>query len=285
MIHITNTYKNSGGLKMKKILLLFLVILLASVVVACGTKDEKKTDGSTETKSLYDQVVEKGVLTVGTEGTYAPFSFHDESGKLTGYDVEVTEEIAKRLGVEVKFFETQWDAIFAGIDAKRFDMIANQVGIDEKRKVKYEFSEPYTRSNSVLVIRAEDDIAFNGMTGKKAAQTLTSNYGKIATANGAEIIKIDGFNQAVDLVLSKRADGTYNDKLSALDYMKKKPDAKLKIVEEENLSADNRSENAFLFRQGSTELVDEVNKALDAIREDGTLRAISEKWFGEDVSK
>ncbi|PIC64223.1 amino acid ABC transporter substrate-binding protein [Sporosarcina sp. P13] len=280
---------------MKKTLLSFLVVLLAAVLVACGSKGEDKTSDSTDksdetsgestdTNGLFDKVVEKGVLNVGTEGTYAPFSFHDKSGKLTGYDVEVTQEVAKRLGVEAKFFETQWDAIFAGLDAKRFDMIANQVGINDERKVKYEFSKPYTRSNSVLVIRAGEDIAFDGMEGKKAAQTLTSNYGELAQSNGAEIIKIDGFNQAVDLVIAKRADGTYNDKLSVLDYMKQKPDAPIQIVEQENVSEENKSENAFLFRQGNSDLVDEVNKALDAMREDGTLQKISEKWFGDDVS-
>lgn len=273
---------------MKKVLIPFMFVLLAAVLVACGSKDESNTDNSAEKPaeqaSLLEDVLANGVLNVGTEGTYAPFSFHDESGKLTGYDVEVTQEVAKRLGVEVKFFETQWDAVFAGLDAKRFDMIANQVGVNEERKAKYEFSQAYTHSNSVLVIRADDDIAFDGMEGKKAAQTLTSNYGELAKANGAEIIKIDGFNQGVDLVISKRVDGTYNDKLSALDYLKQKPDAPIQIVEEEEISEDNQSESAFLFRQGNEELIDEVNKALDAMREDGTLKTISEKWFGEDVS-
>ncbi|WP_153722468.1 amino acid ABC transporter substrate-binding protein [Sporosarcina cascadiensis] len=281
---------------MKKFLLPFLLILLAGVLVACGTKDDDKANGSNEKPTeessgdsaakdgLLDEVLEKGVLNVGTEGTYAPFSFHDESGKLTGYDVEVTEEVAKRLGVEVKFFETQWDAIFAGLDAKRFDVIANQVGINDDRKAKYAFSQPYTRSHSVLVTLKDEQIAFDGMEGKKAAQTLTSNYGELAKSHGAEIIKVDGFNQAVDLVISKRVDGTYNDKISALDYLKQKPDAPIQIVEEENTSAENESENAFLFRQGNEDLIDEVDKALDAMREDGTLKEISEKWFGEDVS-
>ncbi|ARD48239.1 amino acid ABC transporter substrate-binding protein [Sporosarcina sp. P33] len=273
---------------MKKVLLPLIIVLLAAALAACGGKEESKNDNTTEKPAekdgLLEEVLANGVLNVGTEGTYAPFSFHDESGKLTGYDVEVTQEVAKRLGLEAKFFETQWDAIFAGLDSKRFDMIANQVGINEEREAKYEFSEPYTRSNSVLVIRADDDIAFDGMEGKKAAQTLTSNYGELAKENGAEIIKIDGFNQGVDLVISKRVDGTYNDKLSALDYLKQKPDAPIKIVEEEELSEENQSESAFLFRQGNEDLVEEVNKALDAMREDGTLKKISEKWFGEDVS-
>ncbi|WP_153731110.1 amino acid ABC transporter substrate-binding protein [Sporosarcina obsidiansis] len=279
---------------MRKILLPFLLVLLAVVLVACGSKDEDKTNGSddkpadestgqsAESKGLLDEVLEKGVLNVGTEGTYAPFSFHDESGKLTGYDVEVTEEVAKRLGVEAKFFETQWDAIFAGLDAKRFDVIANQVGINEERQEKYDFSQPYTRSNAVLIVHADnqDITTFDGMDGKKAAQTLTSNYGKMAESHGAEVVKVEGFNQAVDLVTSKRVDGTYNDKISALDYVKKKPDAPIQIIDEQQ----NGSENAFLFRQNTEDLVDEINKALDAMREDGTLKEISEKWFGEDVS-
>ncbi|WP_342536571.1 amino acid ABC transporter substrate-binding protein [Sporosarcina sp. FSL K6-3508] len=281
---------------MKKILLPFLLILLSAVLVACGTKEDDKTNGSNEkpteessgdsaaNNGLLEEVLEKGILNIGTEGTYAPFSFHDESGKLTGYDVEVTEEVAKRLGVEAKFFETQWDAIFAGLDAKRFDVIANQVGINDDRKAKYEFSQPYTRSHSVLIIHADEQIAFDGMEGKKAAQTLTSNYGELAKSHGAEIIKVDGFNQAVDLIVSKRVDGTYNDKISALDYLQQKPDAPIQIVEEEDTSAENESENAFLFRQGNEDLVDEINKALDAMREDGKLKEISEKWFGEDVS-
>lgn len=281
---------------MKKILLPFLLLLAAAALAACGTKDDGKTDGSANGsavgendggQTLLEQVQEAGVLTIGTEGTYAPFSFHDASGKLTGYDVEVAEEVAARLGVEAKFAETQWDAIFAGLNAKRFDMIANQVGINAEREEKYLFSEPYTSSYSVLVVRKEDaeTMKFEEMKGKKAAQTLTSNYGELAQSFDAEIVKVDGFNQAVDLVTSKRADGTYNDRLSALDYLKQKPDAPIEVIEQENLSEDNISKSAMLFRQGSDDLAAEVNKALDAMREEGTLKAISEKWFGEDVSE
>ena len=97
----------------------------------------------------------KEKLSIGTEGTYPPFTFHDDKGKLTGFDVEIAREVAKRLRVEPEFLETQWDAIFAGLDSKRFDMIANQVGIREDRNEKYDFSDPYITSSAVLIVHEE----------------------------------------------------------------------------------------------------------------------------------
>lgn len=267
-------------------ILLIVLLLLA----ACSNSSEENTateeqtneTATSEEKTLLDEIKESGVLKIGTEGTYAPFTFHDDSGELTGYDVEVITEVAKRLGVEPEFHETQWDAMFAGLDAERFDVIANQVGINEERLEKYDFSEPYTRSNAVLLIHADNNEiqSFTDIEGKKAAQTLTSNYGQLAESYGAVLEKVEGFNQAIDLVITKRADGTFNDKLSALDFLKQRPDAPIKMIDE----AEDVSENAFMFRKGNEELVEEVNRILQEMREDGTLKAISEKWFGEDVS-
>lgn len=267
-------------------ILLIVILLLA----ACSNSSEENTaievqtneTATSEEKTLLDEIKESGVLKIGTEGTYAPFTFHDDSGELTGYDVEVITEVAKRLGVEPEFHETQWDAMFTGLDAERFDVIANQVGINEDRLEKYDFSEPYTRSNAVLLIHADNNEiqSFADIEGKKAAQTLTSNYGQLAESYGAVLEKVEGFNQAIDLVITKRADGTFNDKLSALDFLKKRPDAPIKMIDE----AEDVSENAFMFRKGNEELVEEVNRILQKMREDGTLKAISEKWFGEDVS-
>ena len=80
-------------------------------------------------ESLLERINNHGTVTVGTEGTYAPFTYHDESGKLTGYDVEVTRAVADKLGFKVDFKETAWDAMLAGLKAERFDLVANQVGL------------------------------------------------------------------------------------------------------------------------------------------------------------
>ena len=126
--------------KIKKIAFSLLLLITAVALVACGNNeksdDKANKDKNNETASLYDQIKEEGVLTSELKVHIAPYTFHDESGKLTGYDVEVIREVAKRMGVEVKFEETQWDAMFAGLNAKRFNLIANQVGINDERKSK-----------------------------------------------------------------------------------------------------------------------------------------------------
>ena len=273
---------------MKKLtILLSLVLSLSIILAACGGSSENGSKDSADKNAdkqsdLLAQIKEKGKLVVGTEGTYPPFTFHDDSGKLTGFDVEIAQEVAKRLGVEAEFMETQWDAMFAGLDAKRFDMVANQVGIREDRQEKYSFSDPYISSAAVLITREDSDVkSFKDIKGLKSAQSLTSNYAEIAKSNGAEIVGVDGFNQSIELLNAKRVDITINDKLSFLDFKKQKPDTKVVIAD----TAEDVSHSGLMFRQGNDTLVEAVNKALKEMIDDGTYKSISEKWFGEDVLK
>ncbi len=262
---------------MKKLLFVLFTLLLTLALAACGAKEEESA------ANLYEEIKEKGEITIGTEGTYAPFTFHDESGDLTGFDIEIVEEVFKRLDIKPVFVETKWDGMIAGLDAKRYDMVANQVAIREDRLEKYDMSEPYISSKAVLVVgEANEDIkTFEDLNGKKVGQSLDSNYRKIAEANGATNTVVDGFNQAIDLITSGRIDATINDNLSYLDLKKQRPDLAIKKVDEE---ADVTS-NAFLFRKDNKELVDAVNGALADMIEDGTYLEISTKWFGEDVLK
>lgn len=178
------------------------------------------------------KIKQSGEIVVGTEGTYPPFTFHDESGKLTGFDVELTEEVAKRLGVKPVFKETQWDSLLAGLDAKRFDMVANEVGIREDRQKKYDFSKPYISSSAALVVAKDKDkpASFTDVKGLKAAQSLTSNYADLAKKNGAEITGVEGFSQAVELLNTGRVDFTINDRLSVLNYLQTKKMRILKLL-------------------------------------------------------
>jgi cystine transport system substrate-binding protein len=282
---------------MKKFTIMFaLLVSFMLILSGCGTSEneanneDKKTEenasggeNASEEKDLLAEIKDEGVLTVGTEGTYPPFTFHDENGELTGFDVEIAREVAERLGVEAEFMETQWDAMFAGLDSERFDMIANQVGIRPDRQEKYDFSEGYITSAAVLIVNeSNNDIkAFEDLDGKKSAQSLTSNYGDIAKSHGAELVGVEGFNQAIELLAQNRADATINDNLSFLDFKKQKPDAPVKIV----ATADDASQSGLMFRKGNETLVEEVNKALQGMIEDGTYLEISKKWFGEDVLK
>lgn len=146
-------------------------------------------------RDLAKRIAEQGTITVGTEGTYAPFTYHDEQGRLTGYDVEVTRAVAEKLGVTVEFKETQWDAMLAGLASHRFDLVANQVGLTSpERRAKYDVSDRYSYSGAVAVVRKGDERVktWDDIKGLKAAQSFVSNYGEMARKYGAEIVGVDG---------------------------------------------------------------------------------------------
>ncbi|MGF9906859.1 amino acid ABC transporter substrate-binding protein [Brevibacillus porteri] len=275
---------------MKKVILSTLLSCLLLGMAGCSTSGSPSQPNNTTppadqaaSQNLLEKVKAEKKLVIGTEGTYSPFTYHDQSGKLTGYDVEVVTEVAKRLGVEPVFQETQWDAMFAGLDSKRFDIIANQVGIRPDRQEKYDFSKPYTVSRAVLVTHKDNNTVkdFKDIKGLKAGQSMTSNYADLARANEAEIVGVDNFNQAIDLIAQKRVDVVLNDNLSVLDFLKQKPDTPIKVVAKNTEG----QPTAFMFRKGSTELTDAINKVLDEMQQDGTLSKISIKWFGEDITK
>ena len=270
---------------------LSLVGGLAAVLLAAtacgGSSGDSTTPGGSEKQAggrTLAQVEKAGVITVATEGTYRPFTYHENgSGELTGYDVEVMKAIGEQLGVDVKFEETQWDAIFAGLDAGRFDAIANQVSITPERQDAYDFSTPYTVSPGVIVVNKGDDSisSFADLKGKTTAQSLTSNWYELAKKSGADVENVEGWAQAVTLLKQGRVDATINDELTYLDYEHTEGDTGLAIA----ATTDDEAHNAVAFRPGSDSLIKAVDKALVTLRKDGTLAKISEKYFGEDVSQ
>lgn len=271
---------------MSRLRLAAVTTALALTIAGCSSS-ARDTDGARESGGSSEAlaaVKKAGVLVVGTEGTYKPFTFHAEgSGDLTGFDVDVITAVAEELGVDVEFKETQWDAIFAGLESKRFDVIANQVSINPEREAKYEFSTPYTVSPGVVITKADDDSisSFADLKGKTTAQSLTSNWYELAKESGANVQAVEGWAQAVKLLRQGRIDAVVNDNLTFLDWVKSSSDDSLKIA----ATSDDVSKNAFAFRKGSDTLVTAVDEALADLAEDGTLAEISEKYFGADVTK
>ena len=258
-----------------------LPLTLAAVLAGCSSADDPAAPG---TDTSLSDVLDAGELVVATEGTYRPFSFHEDgTGDLVGYDVEIAQAVAAELGVEATFEETQWDAIFTGLDAGRFDMIANQVSITPEREAAYAFSTPYTYSAGVVVVREDDSsiTSFADLDGKTAAQSLTSNWRTLAEDSGARIEAVEGWAQSVALVEQGRVDATVNDELTFLDYQKQSGADGLKVA----ATTDDQSRTAFTFRAGSTALAEAVDEALADLAADGTLAEISATYFGQDVSQ
>ena len=249
----------------RTLLALATALLAATALAGCGGSSGAASD----------------TLRVGTEGTYSPFSFQGTDGKLTGYDIEVITAVAGKLGKKVEFTQTPFDSIFAGLEAKRFDVIANQVTITDARKAKYDLSEPYTVSEGVIVTRADDTsiTSLADLKGKTTAQSSTSNWAGVARDAGANVEAVEGFVQAIQLLKDRRVDATVNDTLAVGDYQRAKNDSSIKVAGKTG----DTSDQAFATLKGSG-LVADLNKALDELRADGTLKTISEKYFGSDVS-
>ncbi len=246
---------------------MLLVCLLA--LSACG--------GS----SGENQVKSSGVLRVGTEGVYSPFSYHDANGDLVGYDVDVAKAVADKLGVRVEFVETPWDAMFAALEANRFDVVANQVTINDERKAKYDLSEPYSVGEGVIVTRADDNSikSLDDLKGKVAAENATSNWSEVARKAGARVESVEGFTQAIKLLNQGRVNVVVNDSIAVYAYLAETGDKTVKIVG----NVGEKSEQGFAARKNSG-LLPDLNKALDELRADGTLAKISQKYLKANAS-
>ena len=246
--------------------LLAVVLLAALLISACGSSP----NGADRTSS-------SGVLRVGTEGTYAPFSFQDPAtGQLAGYDVDVATAVGERLGKKVEFVQTPWDSIFAALEANRFDIVANEVTISPERRAKYDLSEPYSVAEGVVITRANDDSikSVNDLKGKTVGATITSNWAQVARDAGAKLEPVEGFTQAITLLTQGRVDAVVNDSIAFHAYQAETNDQSVKI----GATIDEKSEQAFAARKNSG-LLPELNKALDELKADGTLAKISEKYL------
>jgi cystine transport system permease protein len=259
-----------------------LVLLVLCFLPAACSSASGGSGGAADT--TLDKVKAAGVLRVGTEGTYAPFTYHDPTNnQLTGYDVEVITAVAAKLGVRTEFVEAPFDSIFASLQSDRFDLVANQVTKNVQRDATYALSTPYTVSDGVIVTRTDDDsiTSLADLKGKTTAQSSTSNWAQVAKDAGAKVEAVEGFTQAVTLVKQKRVDATVNDNLAVAEYSKTTGDTTVKIA----AKTGDTSEQVFAMRQADTSLRDAVNDALGQVRSDGRLTQISEKYFGQDVSR
>lgn len=286
-------------MKRSKLLILLCGLLaFAMLFTACGGSDGDTQDGGQQQEDrnnngdddkeppedLLDAVKARGELIIGTEGTWAPWTYHDEDDNLVGYDVEVAALIAEKLGVEANFVEGKWDGLLIGLESGRYDMMANGVDVTEEREEKYDFSEPYAYNRTALIVAADNDEikTFEDLNGKTTANTISSTYATLAESYGASPIGVDDLNQTLELLMAGRIDATLNSEVTFYDYMKAHPDAPIKIAaltEEATTVALPMPKG-----EGSDSLREAVNQAIAELREAGTLSELSEKYFGTDIS-
>lgn len=294
----------------KKVISLFMVMIMGcSLFAGCGNgkADESaaNTDGTEnvgnagetggagengdvgETGDLLSEIQNRGYITVAMEGTWAPWTYHDEEGELVGFDVEVAAAVAEELGVEVRYEEGEWDGLLAGVESGRYDIMVNGVGYTEERAQAYDFSEPYCYNKTALIVRSDNDeiSSLEDLEGKTTCNSANSTYQLIAEEYGATVLDVETLDGTLEMVLAgpERADATLNAEASFLDYMKEHPDAELKIVDYYS-----ELENVCIIMpkgESSDSLREAINGAIDKLREDGTLTELSNKYFGGDITK
>ena len=248
-----------------------------------STSTAASSGASSAAGSTADQLATiqaSGKLIVALEGAWQPWSYHDESDTLVGYDVA----IAEKLGVEPEYVESDWDSLFAGLDAGRFDMVCNGVEVTDERALTYDFTTPYGYIHTALAVRkGNDEIkTFEDLKGKTTANSLASTYMELAESYGATVQGIDTLEETIQLLTAGRIDATLNADVSFYDYLNVHPDADFKIVAQ----TEDASHVAIPLRKGdnSATLLEAVNNAIDELRADGTLKDLSEKYFGQDIS-
>ena len=278
----SGTYPFKEVLMKKRFIGLLMAFTLANslMLAGCGSNSESASPDADHLTRIKDS----GKIVIAMEGQWAPWTYHDESGDLVGFDTEVGKAIADKLGVNAEFIEGEWDGLFAGLDGGRYDCIINGVEITEERTEKYDFTTPYAYIKTALVVADDntDITSFENLSGKKTSNSLGSTYADLAEQFGASVSNVDTLSETIDMVLSGRVDATLNAEVSFYDYLGEHPDAPIKIVD----LTDDASEVSIPLVKGedNATLREAVNKAIDELRADGTLKSLSEKYFGSDIT-
>lgn len=225
-------------------------------------------------------------LTVATSGTLFPSSYYNDENKLTGYDVDVIKEVAKRLNVEVKFKEYNVDGQITSVDKGEADLAANDFGLSGDRGKKFILSSPIKYSFDSMIVRKSDDsgiASLEDLKGKKAAGEPNTNYMKIAEKYGAKLVTYDNAtnDQYLTDVANGRTDVILNDYYLQKMSVGALPDIPVKILEDVYFNA---NFTGFLMKKDSAALSKKIDETLDAMQEDGTMKKISETYFQTDVS-
>ncbi|WML44048.1 transporter substrate-binding domain-containing protein [Neobacillus sp. PS3-40] len=272
----------------KRFSIMLLIAVVALVSVACSNNSSDK-EATKKVDTAWTKIKDKGTLVVATSGTLYPTSYHDsKTNKLTGYEVEVVNELAKRLGLKVKYSEIGFDGMLTSINSGQVDLAANDIEVNDARKDKFAFSTPVKYSFGTAIVRKSDLSGIKTLEdikGKKSAGAATSVYMDLSRKLGAKEVVYDNATNEQYLrdVATGRTDVILNDyylQTLALAYY-----PKLNITIHPNIRF-NPTSVALVMKKGNTDLVKNVNKELNEMLTDGTMTKISKEFFANaDVTK
>lgn len=270
---------------MKKwLFMMTLGLFMMFALAACGSSDggEEGADEGTsgdenETSSEYD-LVEDGMFTYAASGEFRPFSMTSASGEMTGFDIDVAQAVAEELGLEASQQKQKFASIVEGVKTGRFDAAVASHTITDERAEQVDFSTPYYYSGAQVFTRPDSDIeSLEDLEGMEIAVSKGSTYSTFAEEVTDNIKTYDSDVVALQSLSKGRHDAVITDFLTGKEAMQQDLDIEAKEMIE-------RSEQAIAVAKGNDKLLEDINAALETLREDGTLAEISNEYFGDDIT-
>ncbi|MGY3748925.1 transporter substrate-binding domain-containing protein [Vagococcus acidifermentans] len=265
---------------MKKVLFGFAAAVIGLTLTACGSSQSSGDDSLTK-------VEKKKAVTVATSGTLFPSSYYNDDTQLTGYDVEVSREIAKRLNWDITFKEYNVDGQLESLNNGTADFAANDFGLSKEREKRFSLSTPIKYSFDSMIVRKSDNSGISkleDLKGKRAAGEASTGYMKLAESYGAELVVYDNAtnDQYLTDVANGRTDVILNDYYLQKMSVGALPDIPVKILEDVYF---NPSSSGLLFKKDHQALRKKIDATLKDMQDDGTLSKLAQQFFGDDVSQ
>ena len=278
---------------MKKI---YLLGILATIMLAgCSSaKTAGSTSASADTSAVESKADEtntsasenKTTFTVGFDQDFPPMGFVGDDGEFTGFDLELAAEVAKRMGKEIKYQPISWDAKDMELTSGNIDCIWNGFSI-QGREDKYTWSKPYMKNDQVFVVKSDSSIDSIEDLAGKTVEVQTDSSAEAALKENTELANTFGKLQTVadyntgfmDLEMGG-VDAIAMDSVVANYQITKRGGNGFTVLDTPLSSED----YGIGFKLGNETLKNEVQKALEDMKVDGTMKTISEKWFGKDVT-
>ncbi len=263
--------------KINKLVILILSSLLIISLVGCGSNKDTST---TDTK---DGIPSK--IVVGLDDSFPPMGFRSEEDKIIGFDIDMANEMAKRMGVEIEYMPTEWSGVIPALNSKKFNVIISAMSVTEERKKEIAFSNPYILEKQVIVVK-KGNTSINSPNDLKdkivGVQLGSTSAEAIAPIRNSmkEVKEYDKNTEALQDLAIGRLDAVAVDELVARYYIKEHSD-KYRVVEKEI----SKEPIAIGLRKDDTALAAKFNETLKAMQQDGTMAKISKAWFGEDITK
>lgn len=275
-------------MKRNLVLILLLCFSLTLVLGGCGStnNDAGKTPDPAQTDTSWQDIQDQGYFVVGLDDAFPPMGFRDENNEIVGFDIDLAKEVAKRLGVDVKFQTIVWESKVEELNSGNIDVIWNGFSVTPEREKQVLFTKPYIKNRQVIVVTADSPIKTKAdLEGKKIGIQAGSSAQDAVLADKAtyDVIK-DNLLEFDDNVMAMRdlkgggLDAVVVDIIVGKYYVSKHP-GEYKFLEEDFGAED----FAVGLRLTDKAFLAEMNKALDDMKADGTASQISDKWFKEDI--